>query len=142
MVAGEPELQSPLENETTVDVGRGKTVRVILVETQIGKRRLTSWCWQFVSRFSPSINDKNVLCLVKQRNGKTCDHLMKWTPSDGSKKRAGTYGLIKHLEVAHSAMVKKIRDEIGTSEERKAPIRAAIGEWFEKEKKDRLVIQQ
>ena len=142
MVAGEPELQSPLENETTVDVGRGKTVRVILVETQIGKRRLTSWCWQFVSRFSPSINDKNVLCLVKQRNGKTCDHLMKWTPSHGSKKGTGTSGLIKHLQVAHPAMVKKIEDEIGTSEERKAPIRAAIGEWFEKEKKDRLVIQQ
>ena len=43
--------------------------------------------------------------------------------------------MIKHVEVAHPAMVKKIKDEIGTSEERKAPIRAAIGEWFEKEKK-------
>ena len=57
---------------------------------------------------------------------------MKWTPSDGSKKGTGTSGLIKHLEVSHSAMVKIIKDEIGTSEERKAPIRAAIGEWFEK----------
>ena len=34
-------------------------------------------------------------------------------------------------------MAKKIKDEIGTSEERKAPIQAAIGEWFEKEKNDR-----
>ena len=85
VVAGEPELQSPRETETTVDAGRGKTVRVTLVEPQIGKRRLTSWCWQFVSRFSPTINDKNVLCLGKKRDGKTCNHLMKWTPSDGSK---------------------------------------------------------
>ena len=66
---------------------------------------------------------------------------MKWTPSDGSKKGTGTFGLIKHFEVSHSAMVKKIKDEIGTSEERKAPGRAAIGECFEKEEK-RLVIQQ
>ena len=64
VVAVEPELQSPRETETTVDAGRGKTVRVTLVEPQIGKRRLKSWCWQFVSRLSPSIN-KNVLCLVK-----------------------------------------------------------------------------
>ena len=125
---------NPHETETTVDDGRGKTVRVTLVEPQIGKRRLKSWCWQLVSRLSPSIN-KNVLCLVKQRNGKTCDHLMKWTPSDGSKKGTGTSGLIKHLEVSHSAVVKKNKDEIGTSGERKALIRAAIGECFEKEKK-------
>ena len=60
VVAVEPELQSPRETETTVDAGRGKTVRVTLVEPQIGKRRWKSWCWQFVSRLSPSIN-KNVL---------------------------------------------------------------------------------
>ena len=35
-------------------------------------------------------------------------------------------------------MEKKIKDDIGTSEERKTPIRAAIGECFEKEKKDLL----
>ena len=134
VVASEPELQSPRETETTVDAGHGKTVRVTLVEPQIGKRRLTSWCWQVVSRFSPSINDKNTLCLVKQRDGKTCNHLMKWTSSEGSKKGTGTSGLIKHLEVAHPDIVKEIKDEAGTSEERKAPIRAAIGEWFEKEK--------
>ena len=141
VVAVEPELQFPRETETTVVAGRGKTVRVTLVEPQIGKRRLKSWCWQFVSRLSPSIN-KNVLCLVKQRNGKTCDHLMKWTPSDGSNKGTGTSGLIKHLEVPHPAMIKKIKDEIGTSEERKAPIRAAIGECFEKEKKGLLYSKQ
>ena len=91
-----------------------------------------------MSRLSPSIN-KNVLCLVKQCNGKTCDHLMNWTPSDGSKKGTGTSGLIKHLEVPHPSMVKKIKDEIGTSEERKAPIRAAIGECgLTKKKKDLL----
>ena len=88
-----------------------------------------------MSRFSQSINDKNAPCLVKKRDGKACNRLMKWTPSDGSKKGTGTSGLIKHLEVAYPAMVKKIKDEIGTSEGRKAPIRAAIGEWFEKEKK-------
>ena len=35
VVAVEPELQSPRETETTVDAGRGKTVRVTLVEPQI-----------------------------------------------------------------------------------------------------------
>ena len=98
VVAGEPELQFPRETETTVDAGRGKTVRITLVKPQISKRRLMSWCWQFVNRFSPSINDKNAVCLVKKRDGKTC---MKGT---------GTSGLIKHLEVAHSAMVEKIKD--------------------------------
>ena len=93
-----------------------------------------------MSRFAPSINDKNMLCLVKKRDGKTCNHLMKWTPSDGSKKGTVTSGLIKHLEVAHPAMVKKIKDEIDTSGERKAPIRAAIGEWFVKEKNDLLLV--
>ena len=41
MVAGEPEMQSPRETETTVDAGRGKAVRVTLLEHQIGKMRLT-----------------------------------------------------------------------------------------------------
>ena len=44
VVAGEPELQSPRETETTVDAGRGNIV------PKIGKkRRLTSWYWQVVS---------------------------------------------------------------------------------------------
>ena len=101
-VAGEPELQSPRETETTEDAGRGKTVRA-----SDWQKEVESWCWQFVGIFSPSINDRNVLCLVKQLNGKTCDHLLKWTPSDGSKKGTGTSGLIKHLEVAYPAMVKE-----------------------------------
>ena len=91
------------------------------MEPQIGKRNLTSWCWQFVSRFSPSINDKNALCLVKKGNGKIRNHLMKWTPSDGSKEGTGTSGLIKDLDVGQ-----ELKDEIGTPEERKSPIRAAI----------------
>ena len=87
MVAGEPELQSPRETETTVDASRGKTVRVTLEEPQIGKRRLISWCWQVVSRFSPSISGKNVLCLVKQRDGKTyheVDAIRRFQERDGN----------------------------------------------------------
>ena len=72
------------------------------------------------------------MCLVKQRNGKTCDHLMRWTPSDGSKKGTGTSGLIKHLEGSDPAMAKKIKGGIGTSEERKSPIRAKASKSAQK----------
>ena len=78
-------------------------------------------------RFTPSINDKNVVCLVEKGDGKTCNHLMKWTPAERSKRGTGTSGLIKHLEAAHPDTVKKKTAEVGTSEGWKAPIRAGIG---------------
>lgn len=134
VAAGGTRLEAPREPETRVDAGRGKTVAVTLLEPTLGKRKLTSWCWRFVNRFSPSINDKNVVCLVEKGDGNICNHLMKWTPSEGTKRGTGTSGLMKHLEVAHPRAVKKVKDEVGTSEERKAPIRAAIGEKLEKKK--------
>ena len=53
----------------------------------------------YVSRFAPTINDKNVLCLVKAADGTACKHLMKWSPGDGNKKKGtGTTGLANHIK--------------------------------------------
>lgn len=81
-----------------------------------------------MSRFTPTINNKNVVCLVKKSDGKPCNHLMKWSPAAGGKKGSETSGLNHHLENAHAEFVKEARAETGTEEQRRAPIRAAIGE--------------
>ena len=76
-------LQPPRRAETTVDGGRGhKHVSVTLLEPTNVKKELTAWCWQFVSRFTPSINGKkNVVCLVKRDDHTPSNHLMAWAPS-------------------------------------------------------------
>ena len=124
----EPALQPPSRTETTFDGGGGKRVTVTLEEPARGKRKLSAWCWRVVSRFTPSINDKNVVCLVKRGDGSSCNHLMKWTPSKDGKKGTGTSGLISHIEKKHPDKYKEIMEEVSTSEERKAPVAAAIGE--------------
>ena len=123
-----PALQSQPQQEATVDAGRGKRVTVTLEAPCFGKKKLTSWCWRFVSRFTPSINGKNVVCLVKKGDGTPCNHLMKWSPSGGGNKGSGTTGLMRHLEGAHAEAVKQAKEEEGSQEERKASIKAAIGE--------------
>ena len=52
----------------------------------------------FVSRFTATINDKNVVCLVKKVDGAACNPLMKWTPSEGNKRGAGTSGMTTHIK--------------------------------------------
>ena len=53
-----------------------------------------AWVLRYVSRFAPTINDKNALCLVKAADGTACKHLMKWSPGDSNnKKGTGTTGL-------------------------------------------------
>ena len=79
-----------------------------------------------MSRFTPSINDKNVVCLVKKGNGSSCNHLMKWTQSKDGKRRTVTSGLTSHIEKKHLDKYKEIMKEVGTSEERKAPVEADI----------------
>ncbi|CAB1113547.1 unnamed protein product [Ectocarpus sp. CCAP 1310/34] len=43
VVPSVPVLQVPPESEASIDVGKGKTVKVTLEEPMEGKRRLTSW---------------------------------------------------------------------------------------------------
>ena len=50
-----------------------------------------------MSRFTPTINDKNVVFSVKKVHGTACNHLMKWTQSEGNKRRTGTSGMTTHI---------------------------------------------
>ena len=83
-----------------------------------------------MSRFAPSINGKNVVCLVKNADEITCNHLMKWTPVLGTKKGTGTSGLSAQIEKKHPTPYQAAKVELGTSTERKAPVAAAISEEF------------
>ena len=99
-------LQPPRRAETTVDGGRGhKHVSVTLLEPTNGKKKLTAWCWQFVSRFTPSINGKNVVCLVKRGDDTPCNHLMTWAPfhhhQRGGRTRKGREHLVYLAEARH-----------------------------------------
>ena len=85
---GEPPeavLQPPNTAETTVSENN-KSFLVTIQPPMAGRRKLTAWVWRYVSRFAPTINDKNVLCLVKAADGTACKHLMKWSPGDSNKK--------------------------------------------------------
>ena len=91
-------LQPPSRAETTISGGGNRRITVTLEKPVSGKRKLTAWCWQFVSRFTPTINDKNVVCLVKKVDGTACNHLMKWTPSEDNKRGTGTSGMTTHIQ--------------------------------------------
>ena len=82
-----------------------------------------------MSRFAPTINDKNVVCLVKKADGTACNYPMKWSPGDSkNKKGTGTTGLANHIMKKHSTQYKEVMELIGTKEERNAPVAAAISE--------------
>ena len=87
-----------------------------------------------MSRFAPTINDKNVLCLVKAADGIACKHLMKWSPGDSNKKGTGTTSLANHIKKKHPTQYKEAMELIGT-EERNARVAAAIGEQSRDDKK-------
>ena len=70
--------------ETTVSENN-KSFSVTIQPHMAGRRKLTAWVWRYVSRFAPTINDENVLCLVKAADGTACKHLMKWSPGDSNK---------------------------------------------------------
>ena len=81
-----------------------------------------------MSRFAPTIDDKNVLCLVKEADATSCKHLMKWSPGDSNnKKGTGTTGLANHIKKKHPIKYKEAMELIDTKE-RNAPVAAAIGE--------------
>lgn len=126
---GEVTLQpSVVSSETSVDAGRGKTLKVTLLPPNDGKRALKAWVWRFVSRFSPSINNKNVVCMVKKIDGTTCSHLMRWTAAVGTKKGTGTSGLNNHIQKVHTSTYEEVIKELGTTAQRKEPVAVAIGE--------------
>lgn len=135
---GEPPvavLQPPNTAETTVSENN-KSFSVTIQPPMAGRRKLTAWVWRYVSRFAPTINDKNVLCLVKAADGTACKHLMKWSPGDSNnKKGTGTTGLANHIKKKHPTQYKEAMELIGTKEERNAPVAAAIGEESRDDKK-------
>ena len=52
-----------------------------------------------MSKFTPTINDQNVVFLVENVYGTSSNHLiMKWTPSDGNKKETATSGMTTHIQ--------------------------------------------
>ena len=127
---GEPEavLQPPTTAETTISESN-KSFSVTIQPPMVGRSKLTAWVWQYVSRFAPTINDKNVVCLVKKAGGTACNHHMNWSPGDGKNKNGtGTTGLANHIRKMHSTQYKEAIELIGTTEERNAPVAAAIGE--------------
>ena len=90
-------LQPPSRAETTISGGGNRRITVTLEKPVSGKRKLTAWCWRFVSRFTPTINDKLVVCLVKKVDGTACNHLMKWTLSEGNKGGRETSAMTTHI---------------------------------------------
>ena len=69
-------LQPPSRADTTIS-GGNRRITVALEQPVSGKSKLTVWFWRFVIRFTPTIDDKNVVCLVKKVDGTACNHLMK-----------------------------------------------------------------
>ena len=73
---GEPPeavLQPPNTAETTVSENNN-SFSATIQPPMAGRRKLTAWVWRYVSRFAPTINDKNVMCLVKAADGTACKH--------------------------------------------------------------------
>ena len=116
---GEPPvavLQPPNTAETTVNENN-KSFSVTIQPPMAGRRKLTAWVWRYVSRFAQTINDKNVLCLVKAADGSACKHLMKWSPGDGNKKKGtGTTGLANHIKQKHPTQYKEAMELKGGEE--------------------------
>ena len=134
---GEPPeavLQPPNTAETTVGEN-DKRFLVTIQPPMAGRRKLTAWVWRYVSRFAPTINDKDVLFLVKAADGTACKHLMKGSPGDSkNKKVTGTTGPANHINKKHPTQYKEAMELIGT-EERNARVAAAIGEQSRDDKK-------
>lgn len=125
-------LQPPSKAEATINGGNGRCMTVTLEPPGSGKRKLTAWCWRFVSRFTPSIDEKNVVCLVRSGDGTPCHHLMKWSGSGDNNRGTGTSGLSTHIENKHPDKYEEAMKELGTSQKRRAPVAAAaIGEEFD-----------
>ena len=72
-----------------------------------GRRKVTAWVWRYVSRFAPTVNDKNVLCLVKAADGTDCIHLTKLSAGDSNKKGTRTTGLANHIKKKHPTQQKE-----------------------------------
>ena len=93
--------------ETTVSENN-KSFSVTIQPPMAGRRKLTAWVWRYVSRFAPTIKDKNVLCLVKAADGTACKHLTKWSPGDSNnRKGTGTTGLANHINKEHPTQYKE-----------------------------------
>ena len=57
-----------------------------------------------MSRFTPTINDKNVGAWSRQLMGlPATTSFMKWTPSEGNKRGTGTSGMTTHIQDSSQA---------------------------------------
>ena len=113
MDGSEPVVLQPLRRAEPTISGGGNNWRitVTLEQSVSGTRKLTDWCWRLVRRFTPTINDENVVCLVKKVDGTACNHL-KWTPSEG-KRGTGTSGMTTHIQ--NSCQAERIFQRSSTS---------------------------
>ena len=59
----EPVVLEPCRAKTTTSGGGNRCITVTLERPVSGKRKLTVR-WRFVSGFTPTIDDKNIVCLV------------------------------------------------------------------------------
>ena len=134
---GEPPeavLQPPNTAETTVNENN-KSFSVTIHPPMAGRGKLTGWVWRYVSRFAPTINDKNSLCLVKAADGTAWKHLITCSPGDSNNRKwTGTTGLANHIKKKHPTQYKEAMELVGTKE-RNAPAAAAIGEESRDDKK-------
>ena len=55
----------------------GTPVTVKIVKTAAGNRAKTSWIWQVMHEFKPSLNGENVICSA-------CKHSMSWVSTSGT----------------------------------------------------------
>ena len=81
------------------------------------------------------MNNKNVACLVKKvLELPATTSFMKRIPSEGNKRGTGTSGMTTHIKNKHPDQYKEAMKDVGTTEERKAPVTAAIGEEFDEKR--------
>ena len=99
----------------TVHSENGTPVTVKIVKTAAGNRAKTSWIWQVMDEFKPSVNGEKVICSVSK-------HLMSWVST------SGTTGMTQHYEKKHPALYTHIMKKHTTPANAKANVSAAIGE--------------
>ena len=63
VVDGQRAVLQPRQNKETTISSNSKRFEVTLEPPILGRRKLTAWCWRYVSRFTPTIDNKSVVCL-------------------------------------------------------------------------------
>ena len=112
---------SPAHQQRGVAAGNGHKATVTLASPPEGKQ-LTSWVWRVMSRFSPTINRKNVVCLGKVANKGVltpCNHMMTRKSEAGGQPRTGTSELVNHFEKKQPGEHQAILADVGLAQDGK-----------------------